>query len=178
MSHDVDKLVRSGLENQISTWIMFLIQRRSVRWILSEPKLDFEYDSLTYLNKLKHLDILPLESKMAHADVSLFHRILYQTVEIKLPHYLKQVSQEALSRLRSDHRDSTYVVCEVDERLDVLSKSYFNRTYLFWNSLPSELRELEDYDQFQVRLKEHLWAWEYSAFNSNLNSSHSSMFSE
>ena len=180
-------LVRSQFEHCSVVWsptsdagfsLLESIQRRSVRWILSEPKLDFEYDSLTYLNKLKRLDILPLESKMAHADVSLFHRILYQTVEIKLPHYLKQVSQEALSRLRSDHRDSTYVVCEVDERLDVLSKSYFNRTYLFWNSLPSELRELEDYDQFQVRLKEHLWAWEYSAFNSNLNSSHSSMFSE
>ena len=154
------------------------IQRRSVRWILSEPKLDLEYDSLTYLNKLKSLDILPLESKMAHADVSLFHRILYQTVDIKLPHYLKQVSHEQLSRLRSDHRDLNHVVCEIDERLDAFSSSYFNRTYLFWNSLPAELRELEDYDEFQVRLKDHLWTWEFSQFNSEANTSHSSMFSD
>ena len=95
--------------------------------------------------------------------------IIHETVEIKLPHYLKQVTHRELSRLRSDHRDLTHVVCEIEEELDVFKCSFFNRTYLFWNSLPKDLRELQNYDEFQSRLKEHLLMWEFSEFNSELN---------
>ena len=66
---------------------------------------------------------------MAHADVLLFHRIIHQTVDIKLPHYLRQISHEELSIFGSDHMDLTHVVCEIEERLDIFSFSFFNRTY-------------------------------------------------
>ena len=47
---------------------------------------------------------------------------------------------------------------------------------LFWNSIPKDIRELQNYDAFQLRLREHLWMWEFSEFNSEINTSYSSTF--
>ena len=43
------------------------------------------------------------------------------------------------------------------ESLDEFKNSYFYRVHLEWNKLPLELRIIEDYDSFQINLKEHIW---------------------
>ena len=152
------------------------IQRRAVRWILEEQQVN--YDELTYLTKLQTLDILPIEFKLVHADLSLFHRIVYKSIPIKLPHYLRQVRPEDLTRLRSDHRDTMQIVCEIEERLDVFKDSFFNRTYIFWNGLPANLRKVQNYDEFQVTLNEYLWTMLLEEFHSDRSTSLSSLFSD
>ena len=152
------------------------VQRRAVRWILSEQQEN--YDELTYLTKLRTLDLLPIEFKLAHTDLSLFHRIVYRSTVIKLPYYLRQVTSEDLTRLRSDHRDTTQLICEIEERLDVFKDSFFNRTYIYWNRLPVNLRKEPDIDEFQVKLREYLWTMLLDEFNSDGSTSLSSLFSD
>ena len=39
----------------------------------------------------------------------------------------------------------------------VLINSYFYKTHIQWNNLPLELKILENYDKFKIKLEEHLW---------------------
>ena len=152
------------------------IQRRAVRWILSEPYRN--YDELSYLTKLRTLDLLPIEFKFVHTDLSLFHKIIHRFVNIQLPYYLRQITPDDLTRLRSDHRDTAQIICDCEERLDVLKNSYFNRTYIYWNSLPLDLRQEENVNEFQDKLKEYLWLMLLEEFNSDGSTSLSSFFCE
>ena len=62
------------------------VQRKGVKWILSEQYVD--YSDEDYLQRLHMLDILPINEKNVFNDLNLSHRILYQNVPITLPHYL------------------------------------------------------------------------------------------
>ena len=147
-----------------------------MRWILSEQYEN--YDELSYLTKLKTLDLLPIEFNLVHTDLSLFHKIVHELVNIKLPHYMRQITPDDLTRLRSDHRDTTQIICEVEERLDVFKNSFFNRSYIYWNTLPLNLRQKQDVDEFQKGLKEYLWLVLLDEYNSDGNTSLSSFFSD
>ena len=35
--------------------------------------------------------------------------------------------------------------------------SYFYKTHIQWNNLPLEVKIIEDYEQFQAKLEQHLW---------------------
>ena len=155
------------------------IQRRAVRWILSEPYIDYdEIHSNSYRAKLKLLDLLPLEFKFVHTDMSMFFKIIHNFVNIKLPDYLRRVSPEDMTRLRTDHRDETQIICDIDEKLDVFKRSYFNRCYIYWNSLPLQLRQEVDYDKFQKKLKDYLWQLLLEDHFSDRSNSLSSFFSD
>ena len=39
----------------------------------------------------------------------------------------------------------------------VLTTSFFYRTHIQWNNLPLEVKIIENYDKFKIRLEEHLW---------------------
>ena len=39
----------------------------------------------------------------------------------------------------------------------VLINSYFYKTHIQWNNLPLELKILDNYDKFKIKLEEHLW---------------------
>ena len=178
-------LVRSQFEHCSVVWSpstegsiarLESVQRRAVRWILADQSES--YDEPTYLAKLQKLDLLPIEFRLVHTDLSLFHKIIYKAVIIKLPYFLRQVTPDDLSRLRSDHRDTTQVVCEIEERLDVFKDSFFNRSYIYWNSLPQTLRQEQDTAVFQAGLKEYLWTVLLDEYHSDASTSLSSLFSD
>ena len=180
-------LVRSQFEHCSVVWSpssdtsiaqLESIQKRAVRWILSQEYDSSSYDECSYLSKLRKLDLLPIEFKLVHTDLSLFYKIVYKYVNIKMPHYIRLVDNQDLTRLRSDHRDTLYFVCELEEKLDIFKNSFFNRTYIYWNSLPFNLRQVQSYDKFQTDLSEYLWLTLLEEYNSDGSTSLSSLLSD
>ena len=39
----------------------------------------------------------------------------------------------------------------------VLTTSFFYKTHIQWNNLPLEVKIIENYDKFKIKLEEHLW---------------------
>ena len=76
------------------------VQIRAIKWILSEQYVT--YSKSQYLQKCKLLDLLPLMAKLDFFSILLFHRIINNTVYIKLPNYINLV---APTILRYSHLD-------------------------------------------------------------------------
>ena len=75
------------------------IQRRAIKWILSEE--GHHYNDLEYTKRLKDLDLLPLSKKFEYTDLSVFYRIYHKLSVNKLPIYLQPLDEEdTISRLR------------------------------------------------------------------------------
>ena len=122
------------------------LQRKAVKWILSEQNIDYgDYD---YIHRLHSLDLLPLDNKFNFTDLILFHRIIHKKICIQLPSYLSLFSVGS-SRLRNTHMDPLSFVSNIQPRinktvnsryewesLDEFKDSYFYRVHLAWNKLP------------------------------------------
>ena len=74
------------------------IQKRAVKWILAEQ--NFSYNDLEYLTRLRDLDLIPMKYKLIFNDLTLFHNIFYNKIDIKLPQYYTKYSVEENVRLR------------------------------------------------------------------------------
>ena len=119
-----------------------------------------------YNKKCKEVDILPLSSKFDLNNLIFFHKLVNDLIPVCLPEYLS--FYQGSSRLRQCHLDSRSVVSSVIPRSsqnrssgsgssDPLSRSFFYRTHLLWNSLPLETREIFSTSQFKSKVTEHLW---------------------
>ena len=65
------------------------IQKRAVKWILGELNLNYkEKEYIIIINKLKVLDLLPLQYFFQLKRLKLFHRIHIGTIEIEMQHYV------------------------------------------------------------------------------------------
>ena len=157
------------------------IQRRAVKWILSEQ--DHHYNDYEYLKRLKDLDMLPMEYKFRYTDLVQFHNIYYNQSVVKFPSYLKPLDSDDISRFRSNIRpptrygqdigtkddspdlgsmrnqrlDKSSLKCNIDVMAPALKNSFFFRAHILWNNLPIEIRELTTQLEFQTKLKHHLW---------------------
>ena len=166
-------LVRSQFENCSIVWRpttkslsdkLESLQKRAIKWILSEE--DRSYSPEVYIKKCKEVDILPLSSKFDLNDLIFFHKVVNDLIPVSLPEYLS--FYQGSSRLRQCHFDRCSVVSSVIPRSsqnrssgsgssDPLSRSFFYRTHLLWNSLPLETREISSQSQFKSKVTEHLW---------------------
>ena len=157
-------MVRSLFEHASPVWSpsstqiekLEKIQKRGIKWILGEE--GHSYNELEYLKRLFDLKILPLKAKFAFTDLILFHKIFYGNTCIKLPDYLARVTDDDLHRLRTSRLDKLCLKCIILPRVKVFSDSYFHRTYLQWNSLPTSVRGDLDPAVFESEMKEHLWS--------------------
>lgn len=155
------------------------LQKRAVKWILDEQ--GHHYNDFEYMKRLKDLDILPLEYKFAYTDLVQFFKIYHDMSVVKLPEYLQPVTNDDTDRLRSNIRppaqygqaeeagipdfatmrrnrnDSTSLKCVIINQTATLKRSFFFRTHLMWNDLPTDLRNANDFKEFKVALKSHLW---------------------
>ena len=155
------------------------IQRRAVKWILGEQ--DHHYNDLEYQSRLRDLDLLPMESKFTYTDLVMFHNIYYDRSVVKLPQYLVPMTSTDRSRFRSNIRpperfnqtessdvhdtnarrnnrfDDMSLKCSVEATTRSFKSSFFFRTHLMWNDLPTELKHQSDSGTFQSNLKHHLW---------------------
>ena len=175
-------LVRSQFENCSVVWRPTTIsltnkleslQKRAIKWILAEENLS--YSTEQYIHKCKLVDILPLACKFDLNDLLFFHKVINNLVPISLPQYLS--FYQGGSRLRQCHLDSQSLVSSIVPRSSQsssgsLSKSFFYRTHLLWNSLPLEIREISCPSSFKSNLTKHFWSiLSDSEANISLNSS-------
>ncbi len=166
-------LVRSQFENCSIIWRpttkslcdkLESLQKRAIKWILSEEAYSYPPD--IYIKKCKQVDILPLSQKFDLNDLIFFHKVINKIMPVSLPEYLS--FYQGGSRLRRCHLDSYSIVSAIVPKSNQnssysgslnspLSKSFFYRTHLLWNSLPLEVRQLESSISFKSEVTKHLW---------------------
>ena len=174
-------LVRSQFENCSIVWRpttvshtnkLESLQKRAIKWIFSEENLSYPPEK--YISKCREINILPLAKKFDLNDLIFFHKVVNNLVPVPLPEYLK--FYQGGSRLRKCHLDVFSLVCSIIPRSsqkttnsqNPLSKSFFYRTHLLWNSLPFELRKTSDPSKFKSELLKYMWS---SLSNEDPNSS-------
>ena len=157
------------------------IQRRAVKWILSEQ--DHHYSDFEYIKRLKDLDMLPMEYKFIYTDLVQFHRIFYGHSVVKLPTYLEPLDNDDRNRFRSNvpppnrygqdtvasddildlgsmrnrRMDKSSLKCNIEATAPSFKNSFFFRAHILWNNLPVDVRELNMSTEFQIKLRHHLW---------------------
>ena len=164
---------RPSSETQISK--LERIQRRAVKWILSEE--DHSYNDIEYLMRLRDLDLFPLRERFIISDLILFFDILRGQSCLELPSYIKHLSLEErsrlrpkiippqninsvensqhLNRLRQSRNDSQPLKSEINAKSNSFKASFFYRTLQNWNCLPSEVKEITSKNLFKEKLVEH-----------------------
>ena len=163
-------LVRSQFENCSIVWRpttvsltnkLESLQKRAIKWILSEENLSYSPEK--YITKCRDVNILPLAKKFDLNDLLFLHKVVNNLVPVPLPDYLSFYLGG--SRLRKCHLDNLSLVCSIIPRSsqattnskNPLSKSFFYRTHLLWNSLPLELRQINCPSKFKSGLSKYLW---------------------
>ena len=111
-------LVRSLFENCSIIWRpttssmtnkLECLQKRAVKWILSEEDLSYPPD--VYVRKCKKVGILPLHLKFDLNDLVFFHKIFYNILPVSFPEYLAVF--QGTSRLRRSHLDDCSIVSSI-----------------------------------------------------------------
>ena len=58
-------------------------QKRCIKWILKETYMP--YSESEYYEKLKYLEILPMDYFFSKHDIHLFYKVIHEAIPIKLP---------------------------------------------------------------------------------------------
>lgn len=111
----------------------------------------------------------------------MFHNIYYDRSVVKLPHYLVPIPNADRARFRANIRpperfgeaeyagvpdanairnnrfDDMSLKCSVEAKARSFKSSFFFRTHLKWNDLPTELKHQNESVAFQTSLKQHMW---------------------
>ena len=90
----------------------------------------------------------------------LFHKTLYEYIDIQIPHYIQRYSGQ--SKLRSSWLDSkSFVYIPDGHGAGVMSsmvyKSFFYRVIHWWNKLSLELRNTASNTTFKRLVKKEMW---------------------
>ena len=140
------------------------IQKNAVKWICNQVYV--RYSLQEYNNKLKSLDILPLNSKFDMNNLRLFHGIVYGESPIELPSFLVSRTDGMLNadlsgRFFQRHTrnaaafDQLMFKCTLTPTVNSMGNMFFVPTYKLWNSLPIILREIKCKARFKIELKKH-----------------------
>ena len=178
-------IVRSQFEHCVQVWRpssetqinkLERIQRRAVKWILSEE--GHSYNDVEYLMRLRDLDLFPLRERFIISDLILFFDIFNGQSCLELPSHIKHLSHEErtrlrpmiippnnlegenseylkLNRLRQSRNDSRSLKSEVNAKSPSFKVSFFYRTVQEWNCLPSEVKEITSKALFKERLVQY-----------------------
>ena len=133
------------------------VQKKCLKWVLCEEEMSYNNKDV-YIRRCKQVNVLPMNKRFVLNDITLFHKIVYNLIPVKLPDYLSLFN--GLSRLRSCHLDRLSYVSSVLPRgknCKILKKSLFYRGHLLWNELPLEIREIRCQTTFKFRVRQHLW---------------------
>ena len=177
-------VVRSQFEHCVQVWRpttvvlnkkLERIQRRAVKWILSEQ--DHSYSDLEYLMRLRDLDLLPLNERFLTSDLILFYDVYNDLSCIKFPPYLRKNSGEERGRLtrkirrptklsdnealnfqtlRENRNDSYSIKSDIEAKKPAFKSSYFFRTVQEWNCLPTEIKESTSREVFRSKLVQYI----------------------
>ena len=178
-------VVRSQFEHCVQVWrpssVTLLdklerIQRRAVKWILSE--YDYHYNDFEYLNRLRDLDLLPLKYRFMLSNLVLFYNIYNNKSCVKLPGYYVPITNEDKNRLRMTIKPPNYLggnetlinlenmrkiknndlslKCVTAAHSSTFKNSFFFRTVQEWNHIPIEIRSAENLPAFKDTLRVYL----------------------
>ena len=193
-------IVRSQFEHCVQVWRpssdslnnkLERIQRRAVKWILSEQ--GHSYNDYEYLMRLRDLDLLPLKERFLTSDLLLFYDAYNDMSCVKLPSYVKHLSQNERGRLRpkivppqhyagnesglclqemrQSRNDCFSLKCEIEPKSPAFRSSFFFRTVQEWNRLPSEIKESVSKTLFREKLLEHIKTITFKDLNDHDNES-------
>ena len=87
--------------------------------------------------------------------MNIFHEIVYKTIPVNIPDYLKLYSGDSL--LRRTHLDNLSFVSNIastTESITNLNKYFFFRTH----TLPFDIRSSMRLSQFKFKLAKHFWS--------------------
>ena len=141
------------------------VQKKCLKWVLCEEEMSYNNKDV-YIRKCKQVNVLPMSKRFVLNDITLFHKIVYNLIPVKLPDYISLF--DGVTRLRSCHLDRLSYVSSVLPRgknCKILKKSLFYRGHLLWNELPLEIREIRCQTTFKFRVKQHLWTLASSEFS-------------
>ena len=88
----------------------------------------------------------------------LFHNIVYNIIPTNLPEYLSLF--DGITPLCITHLDELCYVSTIIQRttgITNLNKSFFFRSHTLWNSLPYDIRKLENPKEFKTNMEKHFW---------------------
>ena len=104
-----------------------------------------------------------MKYKFILSDLTLFHKIVCDKVNIKLPSYVKRIKPQDLKHSTRNKSkilkgtDKVQFKCNILPKLNAFKNNYYVRTVNNWNELPLSLREEEIFENFSSALKDHLW---------------------
>ena len=149
-------LVRPHLEYATTAWDphtqtnidrLERIQRRAARFVLNNYNYPPSPNS-SVTTMLSNLQWHPLHTRRTITRLTLFHRIVYQTVCIP-NHFLTL----AYRNTRANH---PYKYLHLPCRINQYKYSFFPRTIVEWNKLPCTIVTLPSTDSFKTQLAAHL----------------------
>ena len=148
------------------------IQKRAIKWINNECYA--RYSAHEYFNKLKLLNILPIDYKFLLNDLVMFHRIFYSLSVGRLPDFLvtydRTNSDETYFQRQTrnfNDGDRLKIKCTIQPRVNAFKNSFFYRSHLQWNMLSPDLRMIDNPETFKSRLEQHLWLVAASNLSTN-----------
>ena len=159
-------LVRSQFEHCSQVWrptCKSVIEKfesfpkRCIKWIVSEEHMRY-YSYSKYLIKCRQVNLLPISKRFDINDLVLFHKVVYNRIPLVFPEYLSLY--DGNTRLRSSHLDKLCFISTLTPRgssTHLLDKSFFYRTHSLWNSIPLEIREIDDPTQFKNDITKYFW---------------------
>ncbi len=137
------------------------LQKRAIKWVLNETY--YRYSERQYFEKLKGLDILPLDLKFELNDMVLFHKIFNGMSVIKFPSYIVRQTDDSTQRhfqrqtRTFNNSDRLKLKSTITPKVDAFKNSFFYRSMNFWNLLPTEIRAIESSSLFKDKVQDHLW---------------------
>ena len=131
------------------------LQKRAIKWILSEEYLSYSYSQ--YIQKCRQLNIIPMSDRFDFLDLIFFYKIIKGLIPVELPPYITQYV--GVSRLRSSHMDHLCYVSSITPRSanNAFGRSFFYRTLNRWNHIPLCIREIDNINEFKSSLLKHMW---------------------
>ena len=152
-------LVRSNFEHGSIIWRPVTeteisdfekLQKKALKWIFKEENM--HYNDETYIKRCCQANLTPMKIFFDINDLTFFHKIVHENVPILLPEYIKPYTGQG--RLRQANLDSLSYVCTFTSSSYPSSRSPFYKSFFYrvihsWNSIPLNLRIIENIHTFK-----------------------------
>ena len=114
------------------------------------------------INRCSQSKIIPMSAFFDLRDLVLFHKIVYESVPISLPTFVRPYSGPG--RLRQANLDSLSFVSHLSSKVANSScrspfyKSFFHKVLHVWNKLPFHIRNIPDEPNFKHKVTDFIWS--------------------
>ena len=106
-----------------------------------------------------------MKYKFIFSDLTLFHQIVYDKVNIKLPSYVTRIEPQDLKHSTRNKAtilkgtDKIQFKCNILPKINAFKNNYYVRTLNNWHELPLSLREEEILNFFSFKKPPVAYPW-------------------